>query len=138
MKKLCLLGLILMLLSCKSGEKLETVKEDLPVEGRKSATVKSTKSNNLGTIIEWGMGGQEALFATITVKMESGDTLYGFFLNEYGEADPEFYKIQSKEYGIVSEAYKNKKVEVSYKKPPHDYSIDKDDKSVIFTSVKRK
>lgn len=133
MKKLLLLTSLLLILSCKKEETKTT-------NNKETKTVEVTKDKNsvTGEIITWGYDGPEGLFATITIKTEANDTIYGFYVNEFGEAGKEFPKISGDEYGEVGAEYKGKTVVAKVKQPPHDYSLDKEDKSVLFTSVVKK
>lgn len=131
MKKVLLLASLLLFVACK--EEKAGAKEKA---NQKSATsVKKAPNSVTGKIISWGYDGPEGMYATITILSEEKDTVYGFFLDEFGSAAEDFYKIGSKDYGEVSSAYKGKTVTAKLKQPPHAYSLDKEDKTVLFTSV---
>lgn len=132
MKKVLLLTALLLCISCKEGsnnQKHSTTEKSV---------VKTVKDEITGEVITWGYDGPEALYATITIKTTDNDTIYGFFLDEYGEAAMEFHKISSDIYGEVSSAYKGKTVVAKVTPPPHAYSLDKSDKTVLFTAVTKK
>lgn len=130
MKKILLLASLLFFVACK--EDTSNIRKS--AKEQKTA-VKKDPNRVTGNVISWGYDGPEGMFPTITILSEENDTVYGFFLDEFGSAAENFYKIKSDDYGTVSATYKGKKVTAILTQPPHDYSLDKDDKTVLFTSV---